>query len=99
MSDRANPFQNNIVESFFKTLKYNEVYLNEYSDFNEALDNIEKFIEIVYDKKRLHSSLGYLPPDEFEQKYYQEQRNRQVLALEPKNDLVGCPTSPLNNLI
>lgn len=95
MSDRANPFQNNIVESFFKTLKYNEVYLNEYLDFNEALNNIERFIEIVYDKKRLHSSLGYLPPDEFEKKYCQERAMEQVLTLEPKNDLVECPASHL----
>jgi transposase InsO family protein len=61
MSDKSNPFQNNITESFFKTLKYNEVYLNEYDSFEEALSNIENFIEIVYQKKRLHSSLGYLP--------------------------------------
>lgn len=97
MSDKANPFQNNIVESFFKTLKYNEIYLNEYSDFNEALDNIEKFIEIVYDKKRLHSSLGYLPPDEFEKKYYQEQAREQILTLEQKNGFVECFVSPLKN--
>jgi len=66
MSDKGNPYQNNITESFFKTLKYNEIYLNEYDSFEEAKDNIENFIEIVYHKKRLHSSLGYLPPEEFE---------------------------------
>lgn len=66
MSDKGNPYQNNITESFFKTLKYNEVYLNEYDSFEEAYSNIEKFIEVVYQKKRLHSSLGYLPPEEFE---------------------------------
>lgn len=98
MSDKANPFQNNIVESFFKTLKYNEVYLNEYSDFKEALNNIERFIEIVYDKKRLHSSLGYLPPDEFEKKYYQEQTSEQISLLESKNDFAECPASPSKDL-
>ncbi len=66
MSDKGNPYQNNITESFFKTLKYNEVYLNEYDSFEEAQSNIANFIEIVYHKKRLHSSLGYLPPEEFE---------------------------------
>lgn len=67
MSDKGNPYQNNITESFFKTLKYNEVYLNEYDSFEEALANIENFIDLVYNQKRLHSSLGYLPPNEFEQ--------------------------------
>lgn len=69
MSDKGNPYQNNITESFFKTLKYNEVYLNEYDNFEEALSNIENFIEVVYRKKRLHSSLGYLPPEEFEEQF------------------------------
>lgn len=72
MSDKGNPYQNNITESFFKTLKYNEVYLNEYESFKEAQDNIEHFIEIVYHKKRLHSSLGYVPPEEFEQQFLQK---------------------------
>jgi len=72
MSDKGNPYQNNITESFFKTLKYNEVYLNEYESYEEALSNIENFIEVVYHKKRLHSSLGYLPPEEFEQKLFNE---------------------------
>lgn len=66
MSDKGNPYQNNIAESFFKTLKYNEIYLNEYDSFKEAQSSIANFIEIVYHKKRLHSSLGYLPPEEFE---------------------------------
>ncbi len=66
MSDKGNPYQNNITESFFKTLKYNEVYLNDYDNFEEAQSNIANFIEIVYHKKRLHSSLGYVPPEEFE---------------------------------
>jgi putative transposase len=48
MSDKGNPYQNSITESFFKTLKYNEIYLNEYESFEEARGNIERFIEIVY---------------------------------------------------
>ena len=69
MSNKGNPYQNNITESFFKTLKYNEVYLNEYESFEEALSNIENFIEAVYHKKRLHSSLGYASPEEFEKQF------------------------------
>ena len=51
-----------------KTLKAEEVYLKEYRTFDEAYNNIKQFIERVYNKKRLHSSIGYLPPDEFEAK-------------------------------
>jgi putative transposase len=66
MAARGNPYENAKAESFFKTLKYEEVYLKEYRTFEEALRNIEPFIEDVYNTKRLHSSLGYLPPVEFE---------------------------------
>jgi len=66
MSRKGNPYDNAFVESFIKTLKYEEVYLKEYDTFNEAYQNIEKFIEEVYNKKRLHSSLGYRSPDDFE---------------------------------
>lgn len=90
MSDKGNPYQNNITESFFKTLKYNEVYLNEYETFEEAKDNIEHFIEIVYHKKRLHSSLGYLPPEEFEKKYLQEQQKQFISGIQTKNELHIC---------
>jgi putative transposase len=66
MSATGNPYDNAKAESFFKTLKYEEVYLKEYRTFEEALMNLEAFIEDVYNTKRLHSSLGYLPPAEFE---------------------------------
>jgi transposase InsO family protein len=66
MSRKGNPYDNAMAESFMKTLKAEEVYLNEYTTISEAYTNIEHFIEIVYNKKRLHSSLGYLPPEEFE---------------------------------
>ena len=87
MSDKANPFQNAICESFFKTLKYNEVYLNEYDDFEDALANIKEFIEIVYHKKRLHSSLGYLPPAEFEENILKQQKVEQKQPIFNLNNL------------
>jgi len=49
-----------------KTLKYEEVYRNEYRDWKEALASIGEFLELVYNQKRLHSALGYVPPAEFE---------------------------------
>jgi len=66
MSLPANPYDNAFAETFIKTLKYEEVYLNEYESFSELYTNVYKFIEDVYNKKRLHSSIGYLPPNEFE---------------------------------
>ena len=66
MSRRGNPYDNAQAESFIKTLKYEEVYLNEYETMTQARTDISHFLESVYNQKRLHSSLGYLPPAEFE---------------------------------
>ena len=68
MSAAGCPYDNAKAESFFKTLKREEVYLNHYRNFDEALENIGTFLEAVYNAKRLHSSLGYLPPTEFEER-------------------------------
>ncbi len=66
MASVGNPYENAKAESFFRNLKMEEVYLKDYRDFEEAEENIGQFIEEVYNRKRLHSSLGYLPPVEFE---------------------------------
>ncbi len=66
MSRKGNPYDNAFAESFIKTLKCEEVYLNEYETFEDAFRNIRHFIESVYNRKRLHSSLGYRSPDRFE---------------------------------
>jgi putative transposase len=66
MSRKGNPYDNAACESFMKTLKYEEVYRNEYRDFHEARACIGEFLERVYNQKRLHSALGYVPPAEFE---------------------------------
>ena len=69
MSAVGNPYDNAKAESFFKTLKREEVYLNSYQTFDDAKENLSQFIGEVYNAKRLHSSLGYVPPFEFENNY------------------------------
>ncbi len=66
MSRKGNPWDNAQCESFMKTLKYEEVLRNEYRDLVEARASIVEFLEKVYNQKRLHSALGYVPPVEFE---------------------------------
>ena len=66
MASVGNPYENAKAESFFRTLKMEEVYIKDYRGFEQAEENIGEFIEEVYNQKRLHSSLGYLPPVEFE---------------------------------
>jgi putative transposase len=77
MSRKGNPWDNAACESFMKTLKYEEVLRNEYRDLAEARASIREFLEKVYNEKRLHSALGYLPPAEFERNY-KEAASRQL---------------------
>ncbi len=67
MSRKANPYDNAKAERFMRTVKYDEVYLSDYQTLSEARASIRHFIEEVYNRKRLHSALGYKPPVEFEQ--------------------------------
>lgn len=66
MSRPANPYDNASCESFVKTLKREEIYANSYRDLDDLATNIETFIDEYYNRCRLHSALGYRPPDEFE---------------------------------
>lgn len=74
MSRKGNPYDNAYAESFIKTLKYNEVYLWDYEGIDDAMDRIGHFIERVYNTKRLHSAIGYMPPAEYEQKLLMEKQ-------------------------
>ncbi len=73
MSRKGNCYDNAFAETFFKTLKYEEVHLSNYETYDDVLKRVPFFIEEVYNKKRLHSSLGYLTPEEFESKKSSQQ--------------------------
>jgi len=74
MSAKGNPYDNAYAESFFKTLKNEEVHLWEYESFTDVVERIPEFIEKVYNRKRVHSGIQYLPPEEFEAILQDEQR-------------------------
>lgn len=74
MSRKGNPYDNAFAESFMKTLKHEEVLLSDYETYAEVIERVPYFIEEVYNKKRLHSALGYLPPEEFEQRMLEKSK-------------------------
>ena len=66
MARKGNPYDNAVAESFMKTLKAEDIYLGEYRTLEDVRSRLPYFIEQVYNRKRLHSALGYRPPEEFE---------------------------------
>lgn len=66
---RGNRHDSARVESFFKTLKHEEIFANDYSRIDDLANPLPDFLEEVYNRRRLHSSLGYRPPEEFESVY------------------------------
>ena len=86
MSAAGRPTQNAYVERWFRTLKEEEVSISDYRNFAEAKDSIGYFILQVYNQERIHSSLGYLTPSEFESLYTETLPEDQMAAV-----AVGCP--------
>ena len=91
MSAKGYCYDNAFAETFFKTLKAEEVYLTEYETIEDVLKAVPRFIEAVYNEKRIHSSLGYFSPEEFEK--LAERKQLQKLGLQPVMILPGNPSS------
>lgn len=86
MARAGNPYENAVIESFFKTLKQEEVYLWEYETYEDVVARLPYFLEQVYNHKRLHSALGYHSPDDFEELVLNQENNglpRQTLLTLP----------------
>jgi transposase InsO family protein len=74
MAEVGQAWQNGYAERLMRTIKEEEVDLSEYQNFAEAYEQIEQFLENVYMKKRIHSSLDYLTPNEYENKFNEQQK-------------------------
>jgi transposase InsO family protein len=86
MARTGNPYENAMMESFFKTLKHEEVNLCEYETYQDVVTRLPYFLEEVYNQKRLHSALGYRPPNEFEEALSNHENNQT-----PRQTLLTLP--------
>jgi putative transposase len=79
MASVGEPEEDGYAERLMRTIKEEEVDLSEYEDFSEAKSGLGKFLDDVYNRKRIHSSLGYLTPSEFEQQWISMQRSQEPI--------------------
>ena len=72
MGRRGNPYDHAKVESFMKTVKVEAVYSMAFESFEGVADYLPHFVEVIYNKRRLHSALGYLSPQQFEDQHIRQ---------------------------
>jgi transposase InsO family protein len=87
------PEENGFVERWMRTLKEDHVSMSEYDDFRDCQSQIGEFIEEVYQRKRVHSSLGYLPPAVFEERWWAAKSQRGSES--DRHDLLANLSKPL----
>jgi putative transposase len=91
MSAKGYCYDNAFMESFFKTLKVEEVYLSDYEIYDDVLASVPRFIDAVYNEKRMHSSLGYWAPEEYERLW--DNGELEKLGIDPSFKLKGKPSN------
>ena len=91
MSAKGYCYDNAFMESFFGTLKIEEVYLTEYETYEDVLAGVPQFLTAVYNQKRMHSSIGYMSPEEFERLW--ESGELTKLGIDPSFKLKGEPSN------
>ena len=103
MARRGRPDENGYAERLIRTIKEEEVELSKYEGFWDAKGRIGEFIEEVYQRKRIHSALGYLTPEEFEEKWHRERETAGTLSKDGLKSVqllgstTNCESNPISN--
>ena len=92
MASVGEPEENGYAERLMRTIKEEEVDLSEYEDFGDAMKGLGRFLDDVYNRERIHSSLGYLTPSEFEQQWISMQRSQGPVTVSYTH--LTLPTTP-----
>lgn len=104
LSRRGNPYDNAQADSFIKAVECEEVYLNDYETSDDVAAHLRRFLDQVYNERRLHSALGYLSPMGFEARHAQRPKSQNqpvqlqgftpVVHLNPGWKILNCTQRP-----